>query len=344
MKICNIITVPNIRPKNLTFGHYLNDEKYSKKSEFSYLESDRVRIEKEKIQENETFSQKESSVNNSISNVKKQIDDTNRRISELREKVKNTEAKINSERSLGERYTKNIKENNAEIEKLHKNQQKIISEISEKKDKINKNASKKLALVGAELQEKYAKESQIAINGIKAQFIKKIINPAISLLEGESTEMPSSVEITGLNEDSAKTILNWLSTVTDSNYAFINAGKYKDEFVQILKELSFLANKEYEKNGSHSFTMVEHFETVDSVSEADKKFLDAILENGAKTYHNTIIALTRFTKNANTFTFNETFKITEKFLEHKNFGLQSIIKSLNGKKSAGINLLNGLRK
>ena len=178
--------------------------------------------------------------------------------------------------------------------------------------------------------------------------INKIINPAVSLLEGDSAEIPSSVEITGLNENSAKTILNWLAALTNSNYALINAAKYKekDEFVQILKELSFLANQEYEKNGSHSFTMIEHFGAVDSVTEADKNFLDTILENGAKIYHNTIIALTRFTKNTEfqTFKFNETFKITERFLEHKNFGLPSIIKNLNGKKTAGIDLLTGLRK
>lgn len=337
----NTMGVPSI-----TFGHYLDDEKSTQERKLSNLKTEISSLESQKLSENYSYNSQESYLDSQISQLEDEIRSSNSQISTLRRNIDEKGSAAASERSRGCWYSQTIEDNNVAIKYLQETQEKIYKDVIEQNEKTSERASKELLEVTTKLERNYIEESKIATEGLKNLLVQNIINPTIDSMEGEVNELPSSVYIENTiksNESIVSNIFDWIIGQTDSNYAKIKIVELDEDsdpkFLSMIKKILFNSEKEYEKNGRHSFTLIENFDLLEKLKNG--KFLQELLSNSRESYHSTIIGVSTipYEKLVSAFKFNHNFKIDKTFIENRFWGLQSIMKQLNNLKSCGINLL-----
>ena len=337
--------------KNLAFGHYLDDEKSMLQRRISLLDSLTNQFNKEKDNERSRYQQKDNNLRSKIGVVNGDLRSARFKADLLRTKLNNVKKDISEERSIVLQLERKIDENNTTITNLQEKQKnKRTSNISRGQYLSNK-LSNRLSAKKEQLQNAYLLEYSNAIDGIKNNFIKDVINPVIDSFKEEKEPIPSSVFIHNEIEDDKEKrsveliFLEWVARLTDSNFAGVDLKKTQDldSLFKLIKEIMYLSAKEYESTGQHSFTMITNAEdlNLDNAKEENINAFKKLLKDSAELYHNTIIIVSKnmIDKTKISLEIGKQYLIDKVFVENEKFGLRSILKNISERQLVGRNLL-----
>lgn len=337
--------------KSIAFKSYLDNQKSDLQKKLGSINRQIDEYKSSKAQEISNLNRTKSALDTQIVSAYISVDLTKNKISTLREKINKKNGLINEEKTKAQNYISQINQGNKKIEILEEEKQrKHITNQGNLKN-IEKASVEKYTTESKKLSSIYSHNLYLAENGLKTQIIEKIINPTISLQEGEDVKLPSSALFENKTEDFnvEKNILEWIAKTSNSNYAYIDAEEIEDknQLVLLLKKLSFLTKQEYGKNGLHSYIMISNFDKItrEILTNENAVLLQKMLSESANCFNNTILVTTKSAISDARIKdkIKENFVINKSFLANKYFGEASLNSGLNALKYTGCNLLTKIR-
>lgn len=335
---------------NITFGHYLDDEKDRKQSRLSSLESDIYRVNSRISSENYDFERESSSLDSQIDCAESRLDETERRISKLRDRADSKESYIDSLSSEGYRLQQKAKRNLGTIKSLETEKQNTVKQLQESNKTLQNALAEEFKTKSEQIENEFKTNAEEMQKGVKSSLIQKVINPIIDSVEGKEVELPSSIYIEDLLNkltETAEPIFSWLVKQTDSNYSKINTAEYSDkqEVFSLLKKISFLASRNYEETGKRTFTLISGFENIIS-SLKDNEGIKELFLNAEKMYHNIIVVISKipYLELSPKIKFSDVVTVEKNFLKDKKIGKDSLVEFVSKHQYTGENLLSKIVK
>ena len=331
---------------NITFGHYLDDEKDRKQSRLSSLESDIYRVNSRISSENYDFERESSSLDSQIDSAESRLDETERRISKLRDRADSKESYIDSLSSEGYRLQQKAKKNLGTIKSLETEKQNTVKQLQESNTTLQSVLAEEFKTKSKQIENEFKANAEEMQKGVKGTLIQKVINPIIDSVEGKEVELPSSIYIENSYETS-EPIFSWLVKQTDSNYSKINTVKYSDkkEVFSLLKKISLLASRNYEETGRRTITLISGFENIIS-SLKDNEGIKELFLNAEKMYHNIIVVISKipYLELSPKIKFSDVVTVEKNFLKDKKIGKDSLVEFVSKHQYTGENLLSKIVK
>ena len=339
-QISNLTKSP--KQNNVTFGHYLDDEKDRKQSRLSSLESDISRVDSRIWSENYDFERESSSLDSQIDSAENRLDETERRINNLRDRAASKESSIDSLSNEGYRLQQKAKKNLDIIKNLETEKQNTVKQLQESNTTLQNVLAEEFKTKSEQIESEFKKNAEEMQNGVKVNLIQKVINPIIDSMEGKEVILPSCIYIENSSETS-EPIFSWLVKQTDSNYSKINTAEYSDkkEVFSLLKKISLLASRSYEETGKRTFTLISGFENIILPLKNNESIKELFL-NAEKMYHNIIVVISKipyseFSKNIK---FSDVITVEKNFLTNKKLGKDSLEEFVSKHQYTGENLLS----
>lgn len=121
---------------------------------------------------------------------------------------------------------------------------------------------------------------------------QNVIMPVKMLQKGKDFVIPNGILINTPFKSFSKLILRWITQNTNSNYAKLNAKKYKTEeaFFEALSSISEKSRDEHEKTNKYSFTLITNIERFLKQKNAPIiPFLKSFMDTTATDNFNTIV-------------------------------------------------------
>ena len=148
----------------------------------------------------------------------------------------------------------------------------------------------------AELKEKsvieHEKEIDKLINAPELYLKQNVVMPLKMMKAGKAFAAPNGILIDSPLKTFSKLILRWITKNTNSNFAKINARKFKTEeaFFDKLSIISEQARNEHEQTGNHTFTLITNIEKfVNEKNTTLVPYLKNFMDTTAQDNFNTII-------------------------------------------------------
>ena len=330
------------KQNNITFGHYLDDEKDRKQYRLSSLESDIYKVNSRISSENYDFERESSSLDSQIDSAESKLGEIERRVSKLRDRVKSKESYIDSLSSEGYRLQRKAKRNLGTIKNLETEKQNTIKQLQESNTTLQNALAEEFKTKSEQIESEFKTNAEKMREGVKGSLIQKVINPIIDSAEGKEVELPSSIYIKNLYE-LAEPIFSWLVKQTDSNYSKINAAEYSDkqDVFSLLKKISLLASRNYEETGRRTFTLISGFENIIS-SLKDNEGIKELFLNAEKMYHNIIVVISTipYLELSPKIKFSDVVTVEKNFLTDKKVGKDSLVEFVSKHQYTGENLLS----
>ena len=335
-----------VNTKQVTFGHYLDDEKYYKEQRLSNLYSEISDVNSRIWDDNYDFDSETASLNDEIASAESDLEASEERVAKLERRVDSKQDFIQDLESESYYLQNQAEVNNREIKQLENKKLDTISKIKQSNEELQKILAEEFKTTSENLRSQYDNAVKLATNGVKSTLIRKVINPILESVEGKESNIPSSIYI----EDKAggpEPFFSWLVKQTDSNYARLNAENLSDkkQATSLLKKISLLASRSYEETGKRTFTLLEGIENSIS-SVLDNEDLKSLLTNSEKLYHNIIILVPKLPsldimKNNK---FDIDVKVEKPFLTDKKLGRNSLVEFVSKHQYTGENLLSKIIK
>lgn len=331
----------NIKTKQMTFGHYLDSEKYNKEQRLSSLDSQISNINSRIWSDEYDFNRKSSALDDEIESAENELEASENKVAKLKSKVDNKEDDIYDLESVGYRLQNQAEENNKTIKQLEINQKNVIEKIRQSNNELQQKLTTDFQTTSEKLKYRHEASVKSAVGGIKNSLIQNVINPIIQSMEGNTSEIPSSIYI----EDETnipEPIFSWLVKQTDSNYAKLHTVNLKDEkqFISLIKKISILAARKYEETGTRTFTLLGDVEQPIS-STVNSKFFKDLLINSEKLYHNILVLVSKvpYSEIMKTSTFATNVRAEKTFYTDQKLGRNSLIEFVSKRQYLGEDLL-----
>lgn len=350
MKI-NITSKYNLTPsinnkkqtKQVTFGHYLDSEKSSKKERLADLDSAISRVNSHIWNDNYDFERESSSLNVAIENAENALETSEERVSKLKKRIASKENHISSLEYDSYELQNQAEENNKQIKQLEEKKQNTIKQVKKSNEELQKSLDVDWQATSNKLNSQYKATFEMIQNGAKNCLIQNIVNPILQATEGIKTNIPASIYI----EDEAgisEPYFSWLVKQTDSNYAKLRILDSKQALV-LLKKISILASRCYEENGKHTFTLLDGFENIINALMNNDTFKN-LLTTSEKLYHNIIVVVSKipYKEIINGNSFNTIIKVEKSFTTDKQVGRNSLVEFASKHPLNGENLLSKIIK
>ena len=336
----------NIKAKQITFGHYLDSEKYSKEQRLSSLDSQISNVNSRIWSDEYDFNRMSSSLDDEIESAENELDASENKVAKLKCKVDNKEDDIYDLESEGYRLQNKAEENNKTIKQLEINQKNVIEKIRQSNNELQQKLTTNFHTTSEKLKYRHEASVKSAVGSIKNSLIQKVINPIIQSMEGNTSEIPSSIYI----EDEMnipEPIFSWLVKQTDSNYAKLHTVNLKDEkeLISLIKKISILAARKYEETGTRTFTLLGDVEHPIS-SIINSKFFKDLLINSEKLYHNILVLVSKvpYSEIIKISNFATNVKAEKTFYTDQKLGRDSLVEFVSKHQYLGEDLLAKILK
>ena len=336
----------NIKTKQITFGHYLDDEKYNKEQRLSSLESQIANVNS-RIWSNEyDFNRQTDSLDNEIASAENDLEESENKVSKLKRRVDDKEYDIYELENEGNRLEKKAENNNKTIKLLENEKKKKIEEIKQSNNELQQKLTADFQTTCSNLRNEHETSLQNAVNGIKSSLIKTIINPIMQSNEGNDIKIPSSIYIED-DTNVSEPLFSWLVKQTDSNYVKFNTVNLQDEkqFTSLIKKISILAAKKYEETGTRTFTLLDDI-NLSFISPKSDNFFKDLLINSEKLYHNILVSVSNipYTEISKINKFDINVKVDKNFLTDLKLGRNSFAEFISKHQYLGEDLLSKVIK
>ena len=277
---------------SLAFGHNLDYKLAAAKKKWNNTCDKTLEYKKELENENTDFNNKDKLLDSQIQIAQ---DEEQRGLEWVRKRqnaLNRTKSFIEESSKLSDEINLNSQQIQ-EANKKHKLSVQAFQELKEKQDSIYN-----------------AEYDSIANSSIKAQLVKKLINPINTRFDDNPPRIASNVFISDeLAQNTPNEHRNYLyeqillsvAKMTNSNYGIINAFDYNNKplntFFQDLKTILSASDKLHESNGSHSITLLSNLHYITpQFSPKDINFFVEMADKSSELFHNSFIIITALSK------------------------------------------------
>ena len=184
-----------VNTKQVTFGHYLDDEKYYKEQRLSNLYSEISDVNSRIWDDNYDFDSETSSLNDEIASAESDLEASEERVAKLERRVDSKQDFIQDLESESYYLQNQAEVNNRKIKQLQNKKLDTISKIKQSNEELQKILSEEFKTTSENLRSQYDNAVKLATNGVKSTLIRKVINPILESLEGKESSIPSSIYI-----------------------------------------------------------------------------------------------------------------------------------------------------
>lgn len=261
---------------------------------------------KEARSQNQDYDSYKSYYNNETKRISKRIKEIEAEIKEHRSlhpfqllKIKALQAKAFA---LGIRANISDKSIDRLEQKTDKKREKSY-ELNQETRKIERNLNTlrtenetKIRAKVAEIKEnaiiEHNKKIDSLINAPLLYLKQNVVMPIKMLQKGKNFAAPNGILINTPIQSFSKLILRWITKNTNSNYAKLNAKKYKteEEFFEALSSISEKSRREHAVTNKHSFTLITNIEKFLKQKKSPLvPFLKSFMDTTATDNFNTII-------------------------------------------------------
>ena len=335
---------------SLAFGHELDDQWAEAKRKWNNAYNRAAYYIKYVENENADFKIKDNNLDTKIQQAKNEEHKSLNVIKEKQFVIEDLKNRIEDKQQKADKILEEINLNSQQIQEANNKHNLSLESFILLKNETTNNHVAKLTEVQFNHQNEYA---NIA-NGIKAQLIKKLINPINTRFDDNSQTVASNVFISDVLPDNHadteslyEKILFWVVNLTNSNYGIVDASDYKDKpfdmFLQNLKTILFASNKLHELDGGYSITLISNLQSImERFSPKEDNIFVEIVQKSSELFHNSFIIIAKQNEKMEKL-FSSKLKLDKFFINDSRFGIKSFIPMIENKKTLGKNLQQFLK-
>jgi len=175
--------------------------------------------------------------------------------------------------------------------------------------------------------------------------LERLITPAKLETQNGNANVPGGVLIEAESTEHSKELFKWIIKKTNSNYALIDANSFDDkaDLFKTIENVSKKAQKEFERTRTRTFTFIDNFGNWTTPKEENHSIIASLknfLDTSSTEFHNTLVVSTKDPSKIDPIIsadhrFQVKVKIDEAFLQHDQFGYNSILKEIAELKAIG---------
>ena len=182
------------------------------------------------------------------------------------------------------------------VSSLKQESSKLKKEISDIKIQTETKIQEETEKIRKQSFEEYNQQVEVLTKKPLLYLNQNIILPLKIKQSGKDFTIPNGLLLETPAKLFSRTILSWITKKTNSNYAILNAKKYKTEsdFFEALSDISDQARDNNKKTNRHTFTLVSNVEKFTQKENSQIiPYLKSFMDTTSRDYSNTIILSTK---------------------------------------------------